>query len=158
VAAAAAAAAVVVAVVVVAVLALAACSGGGGSISATEYRRRVNDVCSDLGRATEALPRPAASDTDRLVDVGRRALALERRALGRVQAVGAPAALERTVGRWLGRIDLALDSGEASLDAQAEGDLAAARAANARGAVAGAEADRLAGSLGLSRCARTTAG
>jgi len=145
------------AAVVAAVVLLAACSDGS-SISASEYRRRVTAVCADLRRATAALPTPGPNDTDRLVDVGRRALALERRALARIQAVDAPAALEARIGRWLGRIDLALDSSAASLDAQAEGDLAAARTANARGAVAGAEADRLARSLGLARCTGSTAG
>jgi hypothetical protein len=132
-------------------LALAACSSAA-SLTAREYRTQVQQVCRDLRRRTAALPRPAPTPTPQLVRVGRRALALQRDALGRIQSLDAPSADERTVGRWLDLVDATLDAGAASLAAQVGGDLAAARSANARGSDATARADALARSLGVDAC------
>jgi hypothetical protein len=92
------------------------------------------------------------------VRVGRRALALQRDALGRIQSLDAPSADERTVGRWLDLVDATLVAGAASLTAQAAGDLAAARSANARGNEATARADVLARSLGVGACTTPVTG
>jgi hypothetical protein len=122
------------------------------SLSRAEYRTQAGQECRDLRRRTDALSQPASSATEEFVRVGRRALALQRDALGRIQALDAPSAEEETVGRWLDRVDAALDASSASLQAQSDGDLAAARAANARGAAATARADELARSLGVDAC------
>jgi hypothetical protein len=141
--------------VVASALTAAGCSGDA-SLSASQYRRRVAEVCRDLRRRTSALPRPTAATTDALVRVGRRELSLQRDALGRIQSLDAPSADERRVGRWLALVDAALDAGAASLDAQSSGDLVAARAANARGRDAIARADALARALRVADCATAT--
>lgn len=143
-------------VVVVAAATVAASCSGEQSLTAAQYRTQVARVCRDLRRSTAALPAPAPTASAELVRVGRRALALQRDALGRVQSLDAPSAMERAVGRWLDAVDAALDAGAASLDAQSQGDLAAARAANQRGATASARADALARSLRLADCATAT--
>jgi hypothetical protein len=148
---------VLVGLLAVVTLAATACSGEQ-SLSATQYRSRVGEVCRDLRRRTAALPRPAATATDDLVRVGRRALLLQRDALGRIQSLDAPSTDERTVGRWLDFVDTALDAGAASLTAQDAGDLAAARAANARGTEATAHADALARTLRVADCATAVSG
>ena len=91
-------------------------------------------MCRDLRRRSRALPRPEPTATAELVRVGRRARSRcsATRSVG-IQSLDAPSADERTVGRWLDFVDAALDAGAASLAAQSSGDLAAARAANARG-------------------------
>jgi len=134
-----------------------ACSGDQ-SPTAAEYRSRVGQVCRDLRKQTAALPRPAATATAELVRVGRRALALQRDALSRIQSLDAPSADERTVGQWLDFVDTALDAGAASLAAQDDGDLAAARSANARGTAATTRADALARTLRVSDCATPVTG
>ena len=66
-----------------------------------------------------------------------------RRVLTGIVAILGASALtadERTVGRWLDFVAASLDAGAASLAAQSSGDLAAARAANARGNTATAHA------------------
>jgi hypothetical protein len=146
----------VLAVVGASVLA-AACSGSP-ALSAREYRTQVTKVCKELHRATAALPRPEPTATAQFVRVGRRAVALERDALGRIQSLDAPSADERTVGRWLGFVDTALDAGAASLTAQSAGDLVAARAANTRGNTATAHADELARLLRVDDCATPVTG
>jgi hypothetical protein len=148
---------VLVGLLAVATLSTAACSGDQ-SLTAAEYRRRVAEVCRDLRRRTAALPRPAASASADLVRVGRRALALQRDALGRIQSLDAPSADERTVGRWLDFVDTALDAGAASLAAQDAGDLTAARTANARGTEATTRADALARTLRVTDCATPVTG
>jgi hypothetical protein len=148
---------VLVGLLAVATLSMSACSGDQ-SLTAAEYRGRVGQVCRDLRRRTAALPRPAATATTDLVRVGRRALALQRDALGRIQSLDAPSADERTVGRWLDFVDTALDAGAASLTAQDTGDLAAARAANARGTEATTRADALARTLRVTDCATPVTG
>jgi hypothetical protein len=90
--------------------------------------------------------------------VGRRALALQRDALGRIQSLDAPSTDERAVGRWLDFVDTALDAGAASLAAQDAGDLTAARAANARGTEATTRADALARTLRVTDCATPVTG
>jgi len=148
---------VLVGLLAVATVSTAACSGDQ-SLSAPEYRRRVGQVCRDLRRQTAALPNPAATATDDLVRTGRRALALQRDALGRIQSFDAPSADEATVGRWLGFVDTALDAGAASLTAQDSDDLVAARRANARGTEATARADALARTLRVTDCATPITG
>jgi hypothetical protein len=138
-------------------LATSACSDDAAP-SASEYRSRVGRICRDLRRRTGALPHPAANSTSDLVRVGRRALALQRGALGRIQALDAPTEDERTVGRWLEDVDRALDAGAASLDAQQAGDLVAARTANQRGGEATARADELARTLRVPDCATPVTG
>ena len=122
------------------------------SLSRAEYRTQASRMCRDLHRRTDALPLPESNATEEFVHVGRRALSLQRDALGRIQALDAPSAEEQTVGRWLDRVDAALDASAASLQAQSDGDLAAARVANARGAAATGRADDLARSLGIDAC------
>jgi hypothetical protein len=138
-------------------LALAACSNAT-SLTTAEYRSKVQQVCRDLRRRTDALPRPEPTATTQLVRVGRRALALQRDALGRIQSLDAPSGDERTIGRWLDLVDTTLDAGAASLTAQAGGDLAAARSANARGNEATLRADALARSLGVAACTTPVTG
>lgn len=137
---------------------LAAACSDSQSLSASQYRAQVRKVCRDLHRRSGALPRPEPTATAQFVRVGRRALALERDALGRIQSFDAPSADERTVGRWLDFVDAALEAGGASLAAQADGDLAAARAANARGNTATAHADELARLLRVDDCAAPVTG
>jgi len=140
-----------------ATLTTTACSSDQ-SLSPAEYRTRVGQVCRDLRRRTANLPHPAPTATADLVRVGRRALALQRDALGRIQSLDAPSADERTVGRWLDFVDAALDAGAESLAAQTTGDLAAARAANARGTEATTRADALARTLRVTDCAAPVTG
>jgi hypothetical protein len=135
----------------------AGCSGSQ-SLTAVEYRARVRTVCRELHRRSGALPRPEPTAGAELVRIGRRALALQRDALGRIQSLDAPSADERTVGRWLDFVDASLDAGAASLAAQSNGDLAAARAANARGNTATAHADELARLLRIDDCATPVTG
>jgi hypothetical protein len=137
--------------------ALVACSSAT-SLTTAEYRAEVQRVCQDLRRRTTALPRPEPRATRRFVRVGRRSLALQRDALRRIQSLDAPSADERTVGRWLDLVGMALDAGAASLAAQARDDLVAARSANARGLIATARADVLARSLRVDACATPAAG
>jgi len=128
------------------------------SLSALEYRARAQHECRQLRRRTAAVAPPASNATSEFVRVGRRTLTLQRAALGRIQTLDAPSAQERTVGRWLDRVDAALDASAASLQAQSDGDLAAARSANARGAAATVRADGLARSLGIEACVSPTPG
>jgi hypothetical protein len=136
---------------------LTACSGDR-SPSRPHYRRQVEQVCRELRRDSAALPTPEATDTAALVRVGRRAVALERAALGRIQSLDAPAADERAVGRWLELVDRAIDASTASLAALAAGDLPASRAANERGRVATTRADAIARDLGVDDCATPASG
>ena len=138
-------------------LGVAGCSGDP-PLSTAEYRTQAGRVCRELRRDTDALPRPPSSATAPFVRVGRRALTLQRDAVGRIQSLDAPSAQQRTVGRWLDRVDAALDAVEASLQAQSDGDLTAARAANERGQAATARADELARSLGITACATPVTG
>jgi hypothetical protein len=142
----------------VAVLVTTTACTGDGALTTAEYRTRVAQVCRDVRRRTAALTRPASDSTDALVRAGRRALALQHDALGRIQSLDAPSAEERAVGRWLDQVDAALDATEASLDAQAAGDLGAARTANARGHAATARADALAHRLHVDDCTTPQAG
>jgi hypothetical protein len=138
-------------------MAVAGCSTDQ-SLSTVEYRARAGHECRELRRQAAALVPPASNATSEFVRVGRRTLTLERAALGRIQALDAPSAQERTVGRWLDRVDAALDASSESLQAQSDGDLAAARAANARGTAATVRADGLARSLGIEACVSSPPG
>jgi len=136
---------------------VAACSSSP-ALSAREYRAQANRICRDLRRSTGALPRPEPTATDQFVRVGRRSLALQRDALGRIRSLDAPTTDERNVGKWLGFVAAALDAGAASLTAQSSGDLVAARAANARGRAATAKADELARLLQVDDCTTPVTG
>ena len=120
-------------------LATFGCSGDS-SVGPSEYRRQLARVCRDLRHQMAAVPDPSGATSDQLVRAGRRALARQRTALDRLRAVPAPGADRHRVAQWLVAVDAALDAGRASLDAQARGDLAAARAANARGLAASTRA------------------
>jgi hypothetical protein len=145
-------------VATVALLTAAAACSSDPAPSASEYRTRVGAVCRDLRRRTGALPKPAADANAELLSVGRRALTLQRDALRRIQSFEPPDASGPMVRHWLDLVDTALDAGDASLSAQASGDLAAARAANARGRAASDRADAVAHTLRFTDCATPTAG
>jgi hypothetical protein len=143
---------------VVGAAAVAAACSGSSAPTAREYRAQVSTVCKELHRSTAALPRPEPTATEQFVRVGRRALALQRDALGHIKSLDAPSADRRTVGKWLGFVGTALDASDASLTAQSAGDLAAARAANTRGDTATGRADELARLLRVDGCAAPVAG
>jgi hypothetical protein len=128
------------------------------SLSVMEYRVRAGHECRDLHRRTASLAPPVSTATSEFVRVGRRTLALQGGAFGRIRGLAAPSAQERLVGRWLDRVEAALDASAASLQAQSDGDLAAARADNARGTAASARADELARRLGIDVCASPASG
>jgi hypothetical protein len=138
--------------------ALVASCASSPALSARDYRAQANRICRDLRRSTAALPRPEPTATAQFVRVGRRSLALQRDALGRIRSLDAPSTDDRNVGQWLGFVAAALDAGAASLTAQSTGDLVAARAANARGNAATAKADEIARLLRLDDCATPVTG
>ena len=133
---------------------LVACGGnGGGALSEADFRRAVNAVCRSARSSIAHLPKADAGNPTALVKSGRRALAKEREAARELAGLNAPATVERAVHRWLRLVSRALDSADASVRAQAQGDLAAASRANADGSRLVTAADAAARGLRVPECA-----
>lgn len=122
-------------------------------LSPAEYRRAVGAVCRSTTAAVAALPAPDPLHVDRMIRVGRRAVARQRDSLRQIQALDAPTRDERRVARWLDLVGRVLDASDASLRAQSIADLTAAGRANVKGAALSSRADAVARSLHLSSCA-----
>jgi hypothetical protein len=133
-------------------LGVAACSGNT-ELTGPDWRERTQAECGTARDAVESLPEPTPGDTAAQVKAGRKALDIQRGALGEIQSLDAPTGLESEIGRWLDLTGQVLDAAERSLDAQANEDLAETNAANNEGSAAATRADVLAHRLRIPACA-----
>lgn len=122
------------------------------------YRRAANAVCRSTRAKVARLPKADPADPSSLVASGRRTLAAERDAVRDLSALAPAPQDERLVRQWLALTRRALSSVDASLRAQARGDLAVAARANAAGAQQVTAADAVARRLKLSACATPISG
>lgn len=122
------------------------------------YRRAANAVCRSTRAKVAQFPKPDTTDPSSLVASGRRTLAAERDAVRDLSALAPTPRDERLVRRWLALTRRALGAVDASLRAQARGDLTAAARANADGATRVTAADEVARRLKLSECATPISG
>jgi hypothetical protein len=134
-------------------LLLAACGGGGG-LSKTDYVAKANAVCRDAAAKVTALDASGQSDVAQLPKVAGQVVAVQRKALDRLEAIKAPKEDRAEIARWIALVDQTIDQAEVSARSQRSGDITRAIAANLNGAALDKRADQLARSYGLRRCVR----
>jgi hypothetical protein len=139
---------------VLGILVLAAgCGGGGGQrLSRDAYVAKADAICRTANAQTRKLRAPTTvAGIPAYVD---RALPVLDSAIGRLRALRPPANLEPGVKNWLGAVGDARGALAAMRTAAQQGDTAKASSEGAAGASANRRANALAGSLGLTDCAR----
>jgi hypothetical protein len=134
-------------------LLLTACGGGGG-LSKAEYVAKANAICREAAAKVATLDAPGQSDVAHLPKVAGEVVAVQRKALDRLQAIKAPKEDRAEIARWIALVDQTIDQAEVSARSQRSGDITRAIAANLNGAALDKRADQLARSYGLRRCVR----
>ncbi|MBM3674299.1 MAG: hypothetical protein FJW88_04980 [Actinobacteria bacterium] len=129
------------------------CGGDGdGTLTHAELRAQADRACRRAARAVQEVGAPDPSDLDAAAKASRRVVSIQRRALVTLRRLEPPTDDEARYARWIALVDQTLDQAEASVEAQAAGDLGVADQANENGRLLDARADEIASELGFSDC------
>ncbi len=130
--------------------------GGGGSMSKAEYVRAANRVCREAATQVKRVKAPDPGDPVSVASAGARVVGIQRSALSDLKALDPPTAAKAEMTKWVALVDQTLDQADASIQAQRDGDAAAATTANQHGMTLGGRADEIARAYGLSACGAAT--
>ena len=119
--------------------------------------KQANAVCRDAAKQVAAVPIPKGDDVEALPKTAATIVALERKALGRLQAIHPPKADRAEIAKWIALVDQTIDQAETSAQSQQDGDLQRAVTANTNGAELDQRADDLARGYGLRLCVHAAA-
>jgi hypothetical protein len=135
-----------------AMLLLAACGGGGGGVTKAEYVKEANSVCRGAAKEFAALDLPAGADISSLPKAAAEIVALQRRALDKLEDIKPPKEDRSEIAKWIALVDQTIDQAELSAKSQKDGDIPRAVTANSNGAALDVRADELARAYGLRQC------
>lgn len=131
-------------------LAAAGCGGGANGLTPEQYREQVNQICADFEEELGALESPESiDDVPEYVD---RVIPLVEQEIADVRELEPPEEMEAQVEEMLAQAEEAIEAARDLRDAAENEDEQAANEALRRGNEANAEADRIAGELGLDEC------
>ena len=141
------------AAVLVGVLVLVTACGGGGSsarLSKEEFQSQANAICAKYQKQLDALGTPSSLDEiPALVD---KALVILNKEIDEVGALNPPEELQSDFDKLIAASNETKAAADDLSSAAKAGDQAAVQKALEEGNAASAEADQLAGTLGLDSC------
>ncbi|HET6657201.1 MAG TPA: hypothetical protein VFG61_04815 [Gaiellaceae bacterium] len=134
------------------VLLATACGGGGSSarLSKAEFQSQANAICDKYQTQLDALGTP--SSLDEIPDLVDQALVILNKEVDEVSALKPPEELQGDFDKMIEASNKTKAAADDLSSAAKEGDQAAVQKALEEGNAASAEADQLAGTLGLNSC------
>jgi hypothetical protein len=141
------------ALVGVLVLLATACGGGGSSsdrLSKEDFQSQANAICAKYQKQLDALGTP--SSLDEIPDLVDQALVILNKEVDEIAALNPPEELQSDFDKMIAASNKTKAAADDLSSAAKEGDQAAVQKALEEGNAASAEADQLAGTLGLDSC------
>jgi hypothetical protein len=141
------------ALVGVLVLLATACGGGGSSsarLSKEDFQGQANAICAKYQKQLDALGTP--SSLDEIPDLVDQALVILNKEVDEIAALKPPEELQSDFDKMIAASNKTKAAADDLSSAAKEGDQAAVQKALEEGNAASAEADQLAGTLGLDSC------
>jgi hypothetical protein len=122
-----------------------------------DYVKQANRVCRDAATAVAALKLPDTSDVTTIPKSAKEIVAVQRKALEKLQAIKPRKEDRQQITKWIALIDQTIDQAEVSAESQQTGDIQRAITANVNGAALDERADEIAKAFGLKTCVQAAA-
>jgi hypothetical protein len=135
------------------VLLATACGGGSGSsarLSREQFQSQANAICAKYQKQLDALEQPTS--LDEIPDLVDQALVVLNKEIDEIAALNPPEELQSDFDKMIAATDKTKAAADDLSSAAKAGDQTAVQKALEEGNAASAEADQLAGGLGLESC------